>query len=210
MERTRKMPEPSIRTKEDLRAHYGEPVPRTVQRQLSRLDEHCRHFISLSPFLVMASWGPGGADASPKGDPPGFVKVVDDATLLLPDRRGNRRVDSMLNIVDNPDVGLIFFVPGVEETLRVNGAARITTDPALLKPLAMHGKAPPSGLLITVKEAFFHCGKSIIRSKLWDPDTRIDRGEFPTLGQIVADQVPGRNTGEEDRVTERVYREELY
>jgi hypothetical protein len=158
----------------------------------------------------MASWGPDGADASPKGDPPGFVKVVDDKTLLLPDRRGNRRVDSMLNIVDNPDVGFIFFVPGVEETLRVNGTARITTEPILLKSLAMYDKVPASGLLITVKEVFFHCGKSIIRSKLWDPDTRINRQEFPTLGQIVADQVPGRNVEEEDQVTERIYREDLY
>ena len=204
------MPSHNIQTKGDLREHYGEPVLRTVQRQLSSLDNHCRHFISLSPFLVMASWGPDGADASPKGDPPGFVKVVDDKTLLLPDRRGNRRVDSMLNIVDNPDVGFIFFVPGVEETLRVNGTACITTDPILLKPLAMHDKAPASGLLITVKEVYFHCGKSIIRSKLWDPDTRINRQEFPTLGKIVADQVPGRNVEAEDRVTERIYREDLY
>jgi len=204
------MPNHNIHTKDDLREHYGEPVLRTVQRQLSSLDSHCRHFISLSPFLVMASWGPDGADASPKGDPPGFVKVVDDKTLLLPDRRGNRRVDSMLNIVDNPDVGFIFFVPGVEETLRVNGTARITTEPILLKSLAMYDKVPASGLLITVKEVFFHCGKSIIRSKLWDPDTRINRQEFPTLGQIVADQVPGRNVEEEDQVTERIYREDLY
>ncbi len=204
------MSEDRIQSKTDLRAHYGEPVPRTVERQLSKLDKHCRHFISLSPFLVMASWGPEGADASPKGDPPGFVKVIDDTTLLLPDRFGNRRVDSMQNIIDNPDVGLIFFVPGVEETLRVNGKAEITTDAARLEPQAVKGKAPRSGLLIQVKEAFFHCGKSIIRSRLWDPDTRIERSAFPTLGQIVADQVPGRNVEEEDEVTERVYREELY
>ncbi len=204
------MPEEKIKSKADLREYYGEPVSRTVERQLSKLDKHCRHFISLSPFLVMASWGPDGADASPKGDPPGFVKVIDDTTLLLPDRRGNARVDSMQNILDSPDVGLIFFVPGVEETLRINGVAEITTDGALLEPLAMKGKVPQSGLLIRVKEAFFHCGKSIIRSRLWDPDTRIERSEFPTLGQIVADQVPGRNVEEEDRVTERVNREHLY
>ncbi len=204
------MPGEKIKSKADLREYYGEPVPRTVERQLSKLDKHCRHFISLSPFLVMASWGPDGADASPKGDPPGFVKVIDDTTLLLPDRRGNARVDSMQNILDSPDVGLIFFVPGVEETLRINGAAEITTDGALLEPLAMKGKVPRSGLLIRVKEAFFHCGKSIIRSRLWDPETRIERSAFPTLGQIVADQVPGRNVEEEDRVTERVNREHLY
>lgn len=204
------MSEKGIKSKADLRAYYGEPVPRTVERQLSRLDKHCRHFISLSPFLVMASWGPEGADASPKGDPPGFVQVIDDTTLLLPDRRGNARVDSLQNIIDSPDVGLIFFVPGVEETLRVNGKAEITTEAALLEPLAVKGKVPQSGLLIQVKEAFFHCGKSIIRSRLWDSDTRIERSAFPTLGQIVADQVPGRNVEEEDQVTEQVYREHLY
>jgi hypothetical protein len=204
------MPEVKIHNKKELREYYGPPVPRTVQRQLSCLDEHCRRFISLSPFLVMASWGPDGSDASPKGDPPGFVKVVDNTTLLLPDRRGNRRVDSMMNILDNPDVGLIFFVPGVEETLRVNGTASITTDAVLLEHLAMKGKPPESGLVITVKEVFFHCGKSIIRSKLWDPETQIKRSEFPTLGQIVVDQVPGKNLKEEDALTERVYREELY
>jgi PPOX class probable FMN-dependent enzyme len=204
------MPDEKIQTKEDLRVFFGEPVPRTVQRQLDHLDDHCRHFISLSPFLVMASYSPDGADASPKGDPAGFVKVVDEHTLLIPDRRGNRRVDSMMNILDNPGVGIIFFVPGVEETLRINGNARITTDEALLAQLAMKGKPPEAGLLITVKEAFFHCGKSIIRSKLWDQETKIDRSAFPSLGKIVVDQVLGKNLEEEDALTERVYREELY
>jgi PPOX class probable FMN-dependent enzyme len=204
------MADDQIRTKEDLRAFFGEPVPRTVQRQLDHLDDHCRHFISLSPFHVMASWGPEGADASPKGDPAGFVKVVDDNTLLIPDRRGNGKVDSMMNIVDNPGVGLVFFVPGIEETLRVNGDARITTEEALLAPLAVKGKPPAAGLLITIKEAFFHCGKSIIRSKLWDEETKIERSAFPTLGRIVVDQVPGRNIEEEDAQTEMVYREHLY
>ena len=119
-------------------------------------------------------------------------------------------MDSMMNILDNPGVGLIFFVPGVEETLRVNGDARIITDPALLEPLSERGKPPESGLLIEVKEAFFHCGKSIIRSRLWDEETKIERSAFPTLGQIVVDQVPGKNVAEEDALTKRVYRDELY
>lgn len=199
-----------IRTQEELREFFGPPVPRTVQRQLSRLDGHCRHFISLSPFLVLASWSPEGADASPKGDPPGFVKVVDDHTLFLPDRIGNNRVDSMQNILECPDVALIFFVPGVAETLRVNGRAGITRDPALLETAAVNGRIPRSGLLIQVKEAFFHCGKSLIRSNLWDPSIQIDRKAFPTLGQIVADQVPGKNVEEEDQLTEHVYKNMLY
>ena len=200
----------SIRSQEELREFFGPPVPRTVQRQLSRLDGHCRHFISLSPFLVLASWSPEGADASPKGDPPGFVQVVDDHTLFLPDRIGNNRVDSMQNVLECPDVALIFFVPGVTETLRVNGRARITRDPALLGTAAVNGRTPRAGLRIRVREAFFHCGKSLIRSNLWDPSIQIDRKAFPTLGQIVADQVPGKNVEEEDKLTEHVYKNMLY
>ena len=200
----------SIRSQEELREFFGPPVPRTVQRQLSRLDGHCRHFISLSPFLVLASWSPKGADASPKGDPPGFVQVVDDHTLFLPDRIGNNRVDSMQNVLECPDMALIFFVPGVTETLRVNGRAGITRDPALLETAAVNGRTPRSGLLIQVKEAFFHCGKSLISSNLWDPSIQIDRASFPTLGRIVVDQVPGKNVEEEDALTDHVYKNMLY
>ena len=203
-------PAGDIRTREELREFFGPPVPRTVQRQLSKLDDHCRHFISLSPFLVLASWSPEGADASPKGDPPGFVKVIDDHTLFLPDRIGNNRVDSMQNILECPDVALIFFVPGVTETLRVNGRASLTRDPALLETAAVNGRALRSGLLIKVKEAFFHCGKSLIRSNLWDPSIKSDRASFPTLGRSVADQVPGKNVEEEDALNDHVYKNMLY
>src|SRR6266436_164884 len=149
---------------EQLRAAYGAPSERAVKKQLNRLDKHCRDFIARSPFVVIASADPSGrCDASPKGDAPGFVHVIDDATLLIPDRLGNNRVDTLGNLVERPGVGVIFFVPGINETLRVNGRARITTDPELLEPLAVSGKTPRSGILISAEEVYFHCGKALIR-----------------------------------------------
>src|ERR1700722_9518011 len=142
----------TVENKAELRAQYGAPNDRAVRKQLAKLDAHCHNFIALSPFLVIATSGADGlADASPRGDAPGFVAVLDDSTLLIPDRPGNNRVDSLGNILDNPGVGLIFFVPGINETVRVNGHARITTDAALLAPLAVHGKAPRSGLIVEIK-----------------------------------------------------------
>lgn len=172
-----------------LRALYGEPSIRAASKVLSRLDAHCRAFIGLSPFCVLATAAAdGSADCSPKGDAPGFVRVLDDETLLIPDRPGNNRVDSMSNVVENPNVGLIFFVPGMNETLRINGKAGITTDGALLEPLSVNGKRPRTGLVVKVEEAFLHCAKALMRSKLWDPERRIDRESFPSLGRILADQ----------------------
>src|SRR5207248_8769326 len=185
---------------EALRELYGPPSDRAVKKQLSRFDEHCRAFIARSPFLVIASSDPSGrCDASPKGDAPGFVKVLDDATLLIPDRLGNNRVDTIGNLLSSPGVGLIFFVPGIRETLRVNGRARITTDPALLEPLAVNGKVPRSGILISAEEVYFHCGKALIRSDLWNPDKHVKRSDFPSLGRILADQIGGINVVEAER-----------
>src|SRR5438105_4031980 len=140
---------------EQLHAAYGAPSERAVNKQLSRLDKHCRDFIARSPFLVIASADPAGrCDASPKGDAPGFVQVIDDATLLIPDRLGNNRVDTLGNLAERPGIGVIFFVPGINETLGVNGRARITTDPALLELLAVNGKVPRSGILISAEEVY--------------------------------------------------------
>ena len=149
-------------------------------------------------------------DASPRGDAPGFVAVLDDTTLLLPDRPGNNRVDSYGNILAHPGVGLLFFVPGIDETLRVNGTARVITSAELLARVPAQGKIPTAGLLITVQEAFFHCAKALMRSKLWDPATRIDRKTFPTLGRIIADQT-AMTTAEdaEDRIAQG-YKNNLY
>lgn len=201
----------TIEDPQRLREIYGAPSERAVKKQLSRLDRHCRAFIARSPFLVIASSDPSGrCDASPKGDAPGFVRVVDDETLLIPDRLGNNRVDTLGNLLVRPGVGLIFFVPGVNETLRVNGRACVTADPALLDPLAVNGKVPRSGILVAAEEVYFHCGKALIRSDLWNPEKHIPRGDFPSLGRIIAEQIGGVSVEESERYTADGYKNRLY
>ena len=200
----------TIENPERLREVYGAPSERSLKKQLSRFDKHCRAFIARSPFLVIASSDPSGrCDASPKGDAPGFVEVLDDETLLIPDRLGNNRVDTIRNVLERPGVGLIFFVPGLNETLRVNGRARIITDAASLEPLAVNGKVPRSGILITAEEVYFHCGKALIRSDLWNPEKHVPRGEWPSLGRIIAEQI-GTDPVEGERMTAESYRTRLY
>jgi hypothetical protein len=201
----------TIENTERLRETYGPPSERSLKKQLSRFDEHCRDFIARSPFLVIASSDPSGrCDASPKGDGPGFVEVLDDATLLIPDRLGNNRVDTLGNLIARPGVGLIFFVPGLNETLRVNGRARITTDPSLLEPLAVNGKVPRSAIVVSAEEIYFHCGKALIRSDLWNPEKQIRRSDFPSLGRILADQIGGVTVEESERLTAESYKTRLY
>ncbi|POR56729.1 pyridoxamine 5'-phosphate oxidase family protein [Bosea psychrotolerans] len=194
-----------------LRSHVGAVAPLAERKVLDHLDQFCRDFIALSPFLVLASADEAGrADASPRGDAPGFVRVLDDKTLLIPDRRGNNRVDSFANILSAAGVGLIFMVPGISETLRVNGTARVTHDPALLEPSTVQERTPTIGLLVAVEEAFFHCGKALIRSKLWDPASQVERGSFPTLGRIVAEQTKVIGVAELEATLEEGYRTRLY
>ena len=179
-----------LETPEAVRAHYDEPMDVVIQKDVKRLDQHCRAFIAAAPFVVIATAdAQGRADASPRGDAAGFVAVRDDKTLLVPDRRGNNRVDTMLNIAENPHVGLLFMVPGVNETLRVNGTALLTIDEAALAPLAAQGKTPEAAIVVTVEEAYFQCGKALVRSDLWNPERRVDRRSLPSLGRILADQV---------------------
>ncbi len=194
-----------------LRTVYREPAARATQKVLDHLDVHCRNFIALSPFCVLSSADANGrADASPRGDPPGFVKVLDEKTLLLPDRPGNNQVDSLQNIVDNPGVGLLFFVPGMNETLRVKGTAEIVTDSALLEPMTERRRAPLSGLRITVEEAFLHCGRALLRSRLWDAEVQIERSSYPTYGQVLANQIAGADAGEIDQSEDEANRHRLY
>ena len=194
----------------ELREIYRPPAPRVDQKVLDRLDVHCRNFIELSPFCVLSSSNADGqADTSPRGDPPGFVKVLDDSTLL-PDRSGNNQVDSLQNIVGNPGVGLLFFVPRMNETLRVEGRAEITTDADLLDLLTVAGKAPLSGLKISVEEAFLHCGRALIRGRIWDADAQIGRKSYPTYGQVLADQITGADAREIDADENEANRERLY
>ena len=180
-----------IATEDDVRALYGPPDPRAVAKELTELDAHARNFIALSPFLVIASADADGrCDATPRGDAPGFVQVLDDSRIGIPDRLGNRRVDTMMNVAANPRVGLIFFVPGIDHTLRVNGRARITRDAGLLAAMAVRDRPPNAVLVVDTEEVFFHCGKAMIRSDLWNPEKKLPRDGFPSLGRIMADQMP--------------------
>ncbi len=194
-----------------LRAHMGQISPLAERKVLLSLDHHCRRFIELSPFLVLATADADGhVDASPRGDPPGFVRVLDDTTLLIPDRLGNNRVDTFANLLSAPGIGLIFFVPGVDETLRVNGTGQISTEPDALSASALHGKTPRTGLLVSIHEVFFHCGKALKRARLWSPDAQIDRADFPTLGRILADQTRDITPEEADAKMVVAYRDRLY
>lgn len=183
------MTEHLIDSAEDLRTLYGEPSELAVKKSLDRLDRHCRRFIELSPFVMLASAGTDGrVDCSPRGDPAGFVAILDERTILLPDRRGNNRADSLTNVLENPHVGMLFLIPGVNETLRLNGRATLTTDPALLEPLAVKGRVPRSGLLVEVEEVFLQCTKALVRSRLWAEESRVDRATaLPTFGRMIAD-----------------------
>lgn len=195
----------------EIRSLYGEAMPRAVSKQLSRLDAHCRHFISLSPLVVLASADKAGhADATPRGDAPGFVKVVDDFTLALPDRPGNNRLDTMMNIMESPHIGMLFFVPGLNETLRVNGRVSISQDQALLDSMSIRERVPKSAMVVSVEEAFFHCGKALLRSELWNSERQIARSSFPTLGQILADQIADTDPKEMQERIEHGYRAHLY
>lgn len=194
-----------------LRAHFGAMSAMVAAKALPALDRHCRAFIALSPFLVLATAdAEGRVDASPRGDAPGFVAVESDTALLIPDRPGNRRIDSFRNIVASPGVGLLFFVPGINESLRVNGLAEVVTDAATLAPLAARNKVPATALRVRVTEAFFHCGKAAIRSGLWDASRRVPRSSFPTLGQVIADQTHLATPAQADTAIETAYRERLY
>jgi PPOX class probable FMN-dependent enzyme len=194
-----------------LRDHYGEPSDLVKRKALPRLDKHCRAFIEAAPFLVIATAdGDGRSDASPRGDAPGFVAMADDRTLLIPDRPGNRRVDTLSNILANPHVGLIFFIPGMNETLRVNGKAEITSDSAVLEPLSVRGKLPVSAIIVHVEEAFLHCAKALIRSDLWNPQKHIERASFPSLGRMIADQIEGVDAADADQLIQESIEKRLY
>ena len=166
---------------------YGLPAGAAVEKEVSYIHPHYRRLIEASPFVVLATCGPEGLDASPRGDPAGFIAVQDEKTLLIPDRRGNNRADSLRNIIGNPHVALLFLIPGVGETLRVNGRALISTEPSLLERFAMDGKLPRSVIVVNVDTVFFQCSRAIWRSKLWDASQHVDRASLPSTGTIVAD-----------------------
>jgi PPOX class probable FMN-dependent enzyme len=196
-----------------LRGLYESPMELAILKQLDRLDTHCRNFLAHSPFAVIGSTRAGrGTDVSPRGDAPGFARVLDDHTIAIPDRPGNNRLDTMSNIVADAEIGLLFFIPGIDETLRVNGTARVSREPALLGAAAINGREPRVIILVTVREAFLHCGKALKRARLWHDDYRLDRRSFPSLGRMIVEQTkPATVTVEQaDAFVEENYVTGLY
>lgn len=181
--------------KEELRQIFDQPTDLVLDKVLDALDGHCLRFLALSPFLLMSTQGANGADVSPKGDPAGFVKIIDQKTILIPDRPGNNRLDTMENILENDQIGCLFLIPGIREILRINGSADIVVGPEL-EALAHAGRVPKVAIRVRIKEVFFHCAKAIIRSQIWDSSTFKTRDDFPPLGAVLADQIVGLNKQE--------------
>ena len=179
----------TVDTIEQLRALYAMPKERAVLKQIAALDGHCRQFISLSPFVVVASSGASGAlDASPRGGAPGFVRMPDERTLLIPDAPGNNRLDTLENVIATGKVGLFFMIPGIDETLRVNGSARLSSLAAHLDAFAGEKRRPKLVIEVKVAEAYMHCAKAFMRSKLWHPSSQVERGALPTMGKMIDSQ----------------------
>jgi len=185
-----------ITSHDDLKELYGAASPEATAKELDYLDENSQKFIAASPFIVLATTNDKGyMDCSPKGDKIGFVTILDERTLLLPDRKGNNRTDSLKNVIDNPRVGLLFFVPNVNETFRVNGKAKLSTDPELMGRCAVDGKLPKSVMVITIEEAYIHCSRALNRSELWSPDTTeflTNAKKVPTMGTFVKTLTKGK------------------
>src|SRR5919197_988951 len=186
-----------VTTKEQLEALYGEPFGPSVVKEIDHVNVHYRAFIEAAPFFALATSGPEGLDCSPRGDAPGFVRVADEKTLLVPDRRGNNRIDTLRNIIADPRVALLFLIPGCGETIRVTGRAAISTDPALTQSFLVEGKTPRSVLIVSVESVFYQCAKAIVRSKLWDASRHIERKSLPSSGTILADLTDGKPGGSE-------------
>jgi hypothetical protein len=201
-----------ITTTAELEKLYSDtPYGPAVFKETDHITPQYRKLIEAAPFAVVATCGPEGLDCSPRGDPPGFVRVVDEHTLLVPDRRGNNRIDSLRNLVRDPRISLLFPIPGVGETMRINGRAVISSDPKLTESFVINGKTPKCVLVVTVERAYFQCTKAIIRSKLWDPASKVDRKTLPTPGSILAELTDGKMGGPEhdrrapERIKETIY-----
>jgi uncharacterized protein len=181
-----------VTTTEQLEQMYGEVFAPAIVKEIDHVNAQYRAFIEAAPFFALATSGPGGMDCSPRGDPPGFVRVHDEKTLLIPDRLGNNRIDSIRNILEDPRVALLFLIPGCGETIRVMGRAKISTDPALTQTFVVNGKTPRAVFIVAVEQVYFQCTKAIIRSKLWDASQHVDRKTLPTPGMILAERTGGK------------------
>jgi len=189
----------SITTIERLEAIYAHPAPDgpAMVKELDHISEHYRRFIEVSPFMVMATAGPEGLDCSPRGDPPGFVRVVDAKTVMIPDRRGNNRVDSLRNIVRDGRVALLFLIPGIGGTLRINGRAKLSTDPDLCASFEMEGKLPRSIIVVTAERVYTQCPKALVRSDLWNPERHVPKSALPSGGEIMQAITKGKIDGKQ-------------
>jgi len=200
-----------VTTLEALEALYDKSYGPAMVKEIAHINAHYRKFIEAAPFFALATSGPDGLDCSPRGDAPGFVRVADEKTLLIPDRRGNNRLDSLRNIVSDPRVALLFLIPGTGETIRVIGRASISTDPALTETFIVSGKAPRSVIVVAVERVFYQCTKAIVRSKLWDPARHVDRKSLPSAGMILGEISGGQIGGpEHDRAQPQRIKETLY
>lgn len=200
-----------ITTVSELRTLYAQPAERAVRKQLDHLDVHCQRFVALSPLCVMATAGVDGAmlDATPRGGPPGFVKCADPQHLLLPDAGGNNRLDSLSNLLNDPRVGLLFLLPGVDETLRVNGIARLRDEDAYIQQFAGERQLPKLVLEIEVREAYLHCAKALMRSKLWSAEAQVARNVLPTLNEMIHDQIGQQAVPETQEAMVQRYQQQI-
>ncbi|MCB9717216.1 MAG: pyridoxamine 5'-phosphate oxidase family protein [Myxococcales bacterium] len=201
-----------LRDEDSLREHFGEPSANAMVMNRSYLDEHHQLFVRHSPFICIASASADGQpNVSPRGDAPGFVHIHDDRTLVIPDRPGNNKIETFVNVVDNPKVALIFFIPGIRETVRVHGTAELVRDPQWLELGRVEDKLPTAALVVRVTRAYLHCGKAIVRAKLWDSSRHVAPGVIPSFGQIIKDQAQvSTSLAELQAALERMYRDELY
>ena len=202
---------PTITTIDELERIYGAPAQPTIAKEIDHISAHYATFIEKAPFVVIATVGPEGLDCSPRGDPAGFVRIADPRTVLIPDRRGNNRIDSLRNVIRDPRISLLFMIPGVGNTLRINGRAEISNDPALLKSFAMGDKLPLTVLKVTTDRVYFQCPKAFVRSRLWDPAAQIPRSALPSTGEILAALTKGGIDGAEyDRAYPKRLEETIY
>jgi uncharacterized protein len=200
-----------ITTLEQLDALYGEPVPAALAKEIDYISDHYKVFIDKAPFVVLATVGPEGLDCTPRGDPPGFVRVRDKKTVLIPDRRGNNRIDSLRNLVRDPRISLLFLIPGIGITLRINGRAAISIDPELCKSFAMQGKSPRCVLEVTAERVYFQCPKALVRSRLWSAEAQVDRSELPSTGEMLQAITAGAIDGAEyDQAYPQRLKETIY
>lgn len=200
----------AVKSIEELEALYGQPMELVVKKQKSKLDDFSKKFIELSPFSVLGTSSlKGDMDCSPRGDHPGFIQVLDDCTIALPDRPGNNRLDSLRNIVENKHVGLLTIIPGFSECLRINGTAQVVTDANLLAKFEYQSKLPKSVLVISIQEIYFHCAKAITRSKLWNAESQVDRSIMPSLGKILMQQIDPSESEEKVKKVEALIEERV-